>query len=461
MKKLLSAALNKGQSAGVSSILTVSTTLMAARMGGVAANFFFNLLLARLLAPEDVGTVMLIVSTAMLASILTTWNIEAGSIRHLLYAREEGQAQSSAGFVLFSRRLWLLSTPLVVTAYLTAALLGGSGGTVDNLWIYAAGALAAPIIGWLRLNTRQATVLSRQLAGSIPNLLIRPLLLLALVAACVPAGIDLSRELVLVLFTLTALVAAIVQFMLLRSAFRFVRTGPHSFAGRKIWLQTGFLLTASLVITEYFQDVTLATAALVLPAADIAKLAIALRLVGFVSFGLAAVSIAVSPRITQALARNDAGELARLLTISAHVKFWSGLLVGGVLVAVAEPVLGLFGPEYVDAAPTLGWLILMPLLIAAIGPNEMLLNITGKQRYIFRSALGGLGVAMAAIPGFASLFGLQGAAAGAVLGYAVWELMNYANVRRLLKIDASIVHACKHTAQVLTRISRERQRGGD
>lgn len=449
MKDFLTAALAKSRAADISGILTISTVLMAGRMGGVAANFFFNLLLARLLSQEDVGIVMLVVSTAMLASILTTWNIEAGSIRHLLYAREEGDRKSATGFVVFSRRLWLFSAPLVVAAYLAAGFISNPEKMNASAWVYIAGALAVPVIGWLRLNTRQATVLSYQLAGSIPNLFIRPLLLVMLVALCVPAGIHLSKELVLGLFTFTAFIAAIIQFLLLRRAFHFVRAEPRSFASRTQWVQTGLLLTASLVITEYFQDVTLATAAFVLPAAELAKLAIALRLIGFVSFGLAAVSIAVSPKITAALAQQRGHELKRLLTISAHIKFWSGLLIGGTLVLVAAPVLGLFGPEYVDAAPTLSWLILMPLLIAALGPNEMLLNIAGKQRYIFRSAVSGIIVATIAIPTLGRLFGIEGAAAGAVLSYAVWEFLNYVSVRRLLKLDGSIVKACHHTAQVL------------
>ena len=453
MKQLFSAALARTRSSDLSRIVTVSTALMAARMGGVAANFLFNLLLARLLSQEDVGVVMLVVSTAMLASILTTWNIEAGSIRHLLYTRERGDRKSAVGFVIFSRRLWLFSTPFVVAAYLTAGHLSNPGSMTNSLWVYAAGAMAVPIIGWLRLNTRQATVLSYQLAGSIPNLLIRPLLLVALVALCVPIGITLSKEIALGLFTCTALAAAVIQFALLRRAFQFVRTEPYSFASRGEWARTGLLLTASLVITEYFQDVTLATAALVLPAAEIAKLAIALRLIGFVSFGLASVSIAVSPKITSSLARGETPELRRLLTLSAHLKFWSGLLIGGLLIAVAEPVLGLFGPEYVDAAAALGWLILIPLLLASLGPNEMLLNVAGKQRYIFASAVVGIVVALIAIPVLASFFALEGAAAGAVLSFAAWELMNYLSVRRLLGIDGSIVSAFYHTAQVLTRLS--------
>ena len=62
--------------------------LMGGRRGGVAANFFFNLMLARFLAPEDVGIIMVVISTTMLASILTTMNIESGSVRHLVHARE-------------------------------------------------------------------------------------------------------------------------------------------------------------------------------------------------------------------------------------------------------------------------------------------------------------------------------------------------------------------------------------
>jgi O-antigen/teichoic acid export membrane protein len=411
---------------------------MAGRMGGVAANFFFNLLLARLLAPEDVGTIMLVISTTMLASILTTLNIESGSVRHLVHARESGDIDKAAGFVLFSRRLWLFATPVVILGYLASAYYLNSGGVDDYFWVYLIGSFGITLMGWLRINVRHANVLSRQLAGSIPALLVRPLLLLGFLGLGVLAGVTLTPKWVITFYVLAALIAIIVQFILLYPSFNFIRSGPRDFSARGQWLKTGLLLTSSLIILEYFQDMVLALAAFSLPSAEIAKLAIVLRLIGFLSFGLGAVNMAISPKLAIAIARQDIATREKLLTISTHLKLWPGLIIAAALVIFGELILSIFGPAYIAAAPALNWLVLIPLLMAVLGPNELILNISGLQKYIFLSAIVSILFAIIFIPIGGQYYGLVGATIAAVASFWVWEFSIYACVRKYLGIDASL-----------------------
>lgn len=430
--------LSRHRNSELGSILNVSILLMVSRMGGVAANFVFNIMLARLLPPEDVGVIMVVISTTMLASILTTFNMEAGSIHHLLKSREQGNWDLAAGFVLFTRRLWLISTPIVMLGYLLAAYFLNASDVDGLFFVYVAGAVAIPVIGWLRFNGRQAIVLSKQLAGSVPNLFLRPVLLVSLLGGGVLLGFTLTPTVVIVLFALTALMVAGVQFFFLYKSFAFIRTGSFSFSEKGEWIKTGLFLSASLIIVEYFQDITLALSALTLASADTGKLAITLRLVGFLGFGLAAVNMAISPKIAASLAKNDVIARDRLLAMATHLKLWPGLIIAGLLVLLGEFILSIFGPAYVDAAPALNWLILMPLTMAVLGPNEMLLNTSGLQRDIFASASIAIVVAIICIPlgGFA--YALPGAAAAAVGSFAVWEFLVYLRVRKHLGIDASI-----------------------
>ena len=423
--------------------------LMGGRMGGVAANFFFNLMLARLLAPEDVGFIVVVISTTMLASILTTVNIESGSVRHLVHAREKGEVGKAAGFVIFTRRLWLYATPIVMSGYLIAAYYMTSDRSDDFFAVYVIGSFSITLMGWLRINARHANVLSRQLAGSIPTLLIRPALLLALLAGGFYAGLTLTPKWVIGFYVLSALVAIAIQFVLLYPTFSFIRNGVHDFTPRRQWLKTGLLLTSSLIILEYFQDMTLALAAFSLHPAEIAKLAIVLRLIGFLNFGLGAVNMAISPKLAIAFASNDIATREKLLTLSTHLKLWPGVIIAAVLVLFGELILSIFGAAYVTAAPVLNLLIFIPLLMALLGPNELILNITGLQKYIFLSAAMSIVVAIIAIPIAGKYYGLMGVAIAAVVSFGVWEFFIYICVRVILGVDASLIGSMRRPMQWL------------
>jgi O-antigen/teichoic acid export membrane protein len=195
----------------------------------------------------------------------------------------------------------------------------------------------------------------------------------------------------------------------------------------------------------------LALAAFSLHPAEIAKLAIVLRLVGFLSFGLGAVNMAISPKLAIAFARNDIVTREKLLTISTHLKLWPGVIIAAALVLFGELILSIFGAAYVTAAPALNWLIFIPLLMALLGPNELILNITGFQKYIFISATVSIIVAIIVIPIAGKYYGLVGVAIAAVVSFGVWEFLIYFYVRMLLGVDASLIGSVRRPLQSLIR----------
>jgi len=417
----------------------VSVILMSARMGGVAANFVFNLILARFLSPADFGNVAVVISTTMLASILTTLNIESGSIQHLVHARETGDLRKAAGFIIFSRRLLMLSTPIIIFGYVLAASLLSPDAFNKNQWIYLIGAFAIPTMGWLRIFGRHANVLSHQIAGSLPHLFFRPTLLLIFIAASILLSGALVTDFVVFAYVVSAIIAAMIQFYLLYPHFRFVRENIYDFGNKAQWLKTGLLLSPTLITQEFFQDGIVALAAFSLPSSEIAKLTITLRLIGFVNFGLAAVNMAIGPKLAASMARDDRATRDHLLNMSTHLKLWPGLLITGIIIIFGEYILLLFGAVYAKAAPALNWLIVIPLLMAVLGPNEILLNTSGLQKYIFRSALVTIAVSLLLVPLGGAYYGLLGVVWGAVLSFAVWEVLIYISVRQRLGLDASLL----------------------
>ena len=89
-----------------------ATVLVLARFGGALANFLFTYLLARQLAPSQVGFVLTAMSLSVIASLVATVNIESGAVRHLLHPLEQGRKAEAAGFINFGRKIVFLSLQL-------------------------------------------------------------------------------------------------------------------------------------------------------------------------------------------------------------------------------------------------------------------------------------------------------------------------------------------------------------
>ena len=179
-------------------------------------------------------------------------------------------------------------------------------------------------------------------------------------------------------------------------------------------------------------------AALGLSDADVARLGIALRFIGFLRIGLMAVNMAVSPRISRAVSAGNQQEADSLLVQSTHLKFWPTVLVTALVWWLAPFLVGLFGPEYASADWALRLFALLPLVAAFFGPSIMILNITGHQPQIFRVSAACVVLLVVAVPVAGVAFGVNGAALAAVLTVFFWEWALFNRVRRETGYNVSI-----------------------
>jgi O-antigen/teichoic acid export membrane protein len=117
-------------------------------------------------------------------------------------------------------------------------------------------------------------------------------------------------------------------------------------------------------------------------------------------------------------------------------------LAGGV-VALASPILLLFGPEFGGARPALYILASTQLFKSAIGPVGYFLDMTGHQVYNARAFAAttvlGLLLNLIAIP----RLGIVGAAIANLLSWMTVMLWLHREVARRVGVRASIVYAIR------------------
>lgn len=413
-----------------------SLLLIVTRIGANLLTLCWTLLLVRLLQPEASGIALQAISVAQILSILVTLNVESGSVRVIVPAREHGRMQDAAGFIRFNRRMMLVTVP-VLAALAALALLSGLHPPEGTATLMAM-AVAVLLVALARLSARHATALGVMRKGLLPRLLTGPLVLSAGLGLAAWAKLPLQPWHVVLLFALSEGLTVIIQNSLLRKDFAFMQGVAAPMAQWRDWTRMGLWLTPGLVMTEYRKAVLIAVAALTLTGTETSLFAVAFSIVNFINFGVTAVDIAFSPRIAQAMAAGQALRRDRLLAVSSAIKLVGWLLGVALVLGFGNMALNWFGPDFHQARPALLIMLLVPAMLILFGPASVLLSSRGKGRADFTGNLIGAVACAVAVAGLGALYGVTGAAIGAVLAQFVQQFVMMLQCRSKLGIDPSL-----------------------
>lgn len=415
-----------------------SGALVASRIIGMAASFLFTLVLARVLSPADVGAVLTIMSGAFLISLLVTMNIESGSIRFVVAAKENGQEEAARGFLSFGRFMIIAISPFAILGFYIAFHLW-DGATISQygvlVWLAAA---AIPIMGWLRFSGSVATAIGAPLRGSAPRTSVQPIALLCIFSLSAVIAGAATPILAGASFLAAFVIAAIAQFLVLRAKIRLGEERVRDFSAWRDWLANGLYLSPLILLQENLQYAAIFAASLGLGASDVAIYAISFRFVAIIRFAVLAVNIAASAKISRAMISGDRFLRDHTLRQTALLRMMPAVTATVFVICFAEPILGLFGDAYASGAQALIWFTLIPLSAAILGPNQMLLNIAGHRRSASCVSLISLIVLIVAIAYSGKVFGIAGATAATAIVYSFWELSLFVLARIKIGANASI-----------------------
>lgn len=268
--------------------------------------------------------------------------------------------------------------------------------------------------------------------GLMADYLLRPLLILALAAALALSGGPASAVAVMaVTLASVALTAAAQAILLQRRLKRRVPAGP-----RRADLGRWAGVSAPLVVVTGFTLLLGSTDILLLKLfvgpAEIARYFAATKILAvasFVAYGVAATS---SHRFAAQAVSGDRTETARLAAETVRWTFWPTLAVILVLIALARPLLALFGSDFADGWPVIAILSLGLLAQASVGPADRALAMLDHGGVTARIYAGAFVVAIALGLVLIPAFGLEGAAAATSLALAAKSAMLFVSARRRL-----------------------------
>lgn len=161
----------------------------------------------------------------------------------------------------------------------------------------------------------------------------------------------------------------------------------------------------------------------------------------WVSFVLQTVNMVAAPAFATFYAQKDMAGLQRVVSQVTLWIFWPSVAIAIILLVWTEPILGIFGPNFVAANWWLKVLVLGQLVNALCGSVGSVVIMTGYQNqsaHIFGySALLNVGLNFLAIP----TLGAVGAAIATSITVVVWNLWLSALVVREVNIRCSIFYA--------------------
>jgi|GEM_PF-3298504 len=402
---------------------------------GFGLAYVVNVLVARWLGVDSYGNYVLVYNWVLLIALFGGVGFTSSILRFVPEYRMKGENQYLFGVIRFSSLLTLFSNILlVIVVNFVLIKIQPRGIDLDTIIF---GLWVAPLFAVQDLLSNILRGFNYIGLAFIPIRILRPILTIVFTFIAVHFMQGDPAQLALLALLVSIIVILIIQSGILS----FTLNGLENYANvgidylPKHWLKISVPFLVIGTSTMLLWRGTLIQTGIFLGAPAAAMLFTADRLASLTSFILMASNSVFAPMITP-LVDEDPEKLGRLTMTITRWTFWSAV-VGSILIFIfADPLLNLFGSEYLAAKPLLFTFLIAQLIISITGPVGQLLNYSGHEivntRINMTTSFVALGANLIVIP----LFKLEGAAAVILVTQCVKNIWTYLEVKRRLDIDS-------------------------
>lgn len=387
----------------------------------------------------ELGVYVLALSWCILLATVTTFGLPVAAIRFVGEAVSGNRPAVIQGFLYWGQKA-VFTAGLGFAAVLSAALwLGLVDLESGKRSAFLAAFWALPFYALINFHAGVANAYSRFSLSFMPNNVVRPFVFLCALYVVWLTGEPMSAASVMNLHWLVIVAVSTVtaSFVIRHSNASFA--SPTQQHDRRLWLRTSLPLMVLALFNGYFPEFTVILVGSMLPSDSVAVYHIAFRIALLISFALFAVDAYLGPAAAQLFAQGDIDSLQQSVNRATRLRFFGALIAFGALALFGKAILGLFGAEFVAGYVSLLMLAFGELIHAAAGPVTRLMSVSGHQDkclYVFGCCLVG---AVALIAILAPAFGINGAAAAAMMTMISWSVWMRQLVIKHLGIKPSIV----------------------
>lgn len=344
--------------------------------------FVTNILLARLLGADGYGAFIYAFTWANFLAILPSLGLTEYVIRQVAIYQSKSEWKLLKGLMRWSNSLVLvLSIIAAILATIVAWFFGIDSKSPTALVFWLA---LATIPVWNLTRLRQETMkgFNKVVLGDFPELLIRPILFLVLIAiAYLTLGGKLDVTQVMGFHVLSVVISfGVGAWLLFKILPKEVKLAPPTYEPRLWFYGTlPFLLIVCMFTINQQTDVLMLGAIKGPDAAGIYT--VVCRGVQIIQFALAAVSATTGPTIAALYAVQDIPKLKQVIQQGVRLLLVGSFIMSGALILFGQVFLSIFGPEFVEGQLALTVLSIGYFLDASIGGLAgLLLLMTGNEQ---------------------------------------------------------------------------------
>lgn len=361
-------------------ILFGGAATFLARLIGTALITALTILVAGSLGASQYGHFVFFLSLAFVASMVGTLGLPAAANLFVVRYRDRAWEPYVRHYIGFGFTVSAVLTVAVGLAGITALRLYPP--TADLLPLpVAAMVLYAVAVAWVRLGVDVARALGHPVAAAVAEQMYGRLAMLAVVAAVVVAGAELSAAGALYIWILGAAVSGVVLLWTIRKA---ADLGAAATIGRRwqryrLWLS----VSTTMLVTPVFFFIVSETDVLALgffrDPAEVGIYNVARRLAEITQFAHAAVVALVLPRLAEAYGQRDFGRFQACVDTMNLAALVPGCIAIVLLVTLRYPLLSLFGPEFAVGQGIVVIMCATRLVDMLLGPASEILMMSGRH----------------------------------------------------------------------------------
>lgn len=418
-------------------VVTRSSLLMGARVAGAALSFGTSVLIARRFGAEALGIVAMFTALTGIVALFVSAGRQAVAPMFIAQYLVSDQTERIRGFIDDSRAFIAIASLLASSVLSIAALLFDRGFGSSVTWLVLCCCIAAPAAALLNFNGAVLTGYRLQLLGLVPDLLLKPALILLAVLAVALIAPESSPYGLLVGFILAFWAASGAQLYVVRAR-RILPAGRSDVTQSKRWQGSATPWIAIVLLSDYLVELHLLLAGWFLNPSLVGILHVCFRLRMLASFGLRALYAMVIPDIYAQIARGKAGELARDITRSNALAVGYTCVVSAAVIGYGDRFLALFGQQFVAAYDALVLCCLAMIPRAVFGPATSIMAALGRQKPMIVILLIAVAISAAVIWHTHSELGVTSIAVGYAAAVTFAAALQWSWTLRETGIDCSI-----------------------
>jgi O-antigen/teichoic acid export membrane protein len=394
--------------------------------------FVSQILLARWMGSFEYGTYVYVWTWLLLCGDIVHLGLPLSAQRHIPEYTQRKAFDHLRGYLLGSR--WLTFGFGTAVALLGAAAVHAIAGSIDRnvvMPLYLA-CVALPFYAFSFMLDGIARSYNWIGLALMPHSLLRPILILAIIAGLYATGVPLDATTTMLATAIAVWTTALGQLLALnRRLVRTVEPGSRTYDIKgwfavalpmiMVWGIYTALTTADVLVLRLFR-----------PADEVAHYYAAAKTLTLVTFVYFAVSASAAHRFAAYHVAGDRDGLAAFAAKSVRWIFWPSLAAMTLILALGKPLLWLFGPAFVEAYPVMFVLAIGLLARAAVGPAERLLTMVGQQRVCALAYAAALAVNLIGCFALAPRYGGMGVAAATSAAFVVESVLLFWIARRQL-----------------------------